>query len=106
MIRLYLQRIKATAWLTNAPRLSIIIFVSAVMTNGLLGASREGIINLLRTRGGVHADELASSLGVSKQCVRKHLDMLERDGYVEHNQERGERGRPAHVYRLTAKADH
>jgi predicted ArsR family transcriptional regulator len=53
----------------------------------------------------VHADELASQLGVSKQCVRKHLDVLERDGYVEHNRERGERGRPAHVYRLTAKAD-
>jgi predicted ArsR family transcriptional regulator len=74
------------------------------MTNGL-GASREGIINLLRARGGVHADELASSLGVSKQCVRKHLEVLERDGYVEHEQERGDRGRPAHVYRLTAKAD-
>ena len=74
------------------------------MTNAL-GASREEIINLLRTRGRVHADELASQLGVSKQCVRKHLDVLERDGYVEHNRERGERGRPAHVYRLTAKAD-
>jgi predicted ArsR family transcriptional regulator len=79
-------------------------FVSAVVTNGL-GPSREGIINLLRTRGGVHADELASSLGVSKQCVRKHLEVLERDGYVEHKQERGDRGRPAHVYHLTAKAD-
>jgi predicted ArsR family transcriptional regulator len=78
--------------------------VSAAITNAL-GASREEIVNLLRSRGGVHADELASSLGVSKQCVRKHLDVLERDGYVEHNQERGERGRPAHVYRLTAKAD-
>ncbi|HEX8651302.1 MAG TPA: metalloregulator ArsR/SmtB family transcription factor [Pyrinomonadaceae bacterium] len=75
------------------------------MTNGLRGASREGIISLLRTRGRVHAEELASSLGVSKQCVRKHLDVLERDGYVEHNRERGDRGRPAHVYRLTAKAD-
>ena len=74
------------------------------MTNGL-GASREEIVNLLRARGGVHADELASSLGVSKQCVRKHLDVLERDGYVEHMRERGERGRPAHVYRLTTKAD-
>jgi predicted ArsR family transcriptional regulator len=74
------------------------------MTNGL-GASREEIINLLRSRGGAHADELASVLGVSKQCVRKHLDVLERDGYVEHMPERGERGRPAHSYRLTTKAD-
>jgi predicted ArsR family transcriptional regulator len=79
--------------------------VSAAITNGLLGASREEIINLLRSRGGAHADELASVLGVSKQCVRKHLDVLERDGYVEHMAERGERGRPAHRYRLTTKAD-
>ena len=78
--------------------------MSAAITTGL-GASRGEIVNLLRTRGGVHADELASSLGVSKQCVRKHLDVLERDGYVEHMAERGDRGRPAHVYRLTPKAD-
>src|SRR5215207_9099533 len=82
----------------------IIILVSAAITN-TLGASREEIVNLLRTRGGVNADDLASSLGVSKQCVRKHLDVLERDGYVQHIAERKERGRPAHVYRLTQKAD-
>jgi predicted ArsR family transcriptional regulator len=58
----------------------------------------------MRSRGRVNADELANALGVSRQCVRKHLDVLERDGYVEHNRERGERGRPSHVYRLTRKA--
>lgn len=62
-------------------------------------------MNLLRARGGLSADELALELGVSKQCVRKHLDVLERDGYVEHAPERGERGRPAHRFRLTAKAE-
>lgn len=78
--------------------------MSAAITS-TLGASREEIVNLLRARGGVNADELAASLGVSKQCVRKHLDVLERDGYVEHVPARGERGRPAHVYRLTSKAE-
>jgi predicted ArsR family transcriptional regulator len=78
--------------------------VTATITS-TLGASREEIVNLLRTRGRVGADELASSLGVSKQCVRKHLDVLERDGYVQHISERKERGRPAHVYRLTPKAE-
>ena len=76
--------------------------MSAALIN--LAGSREEIIHLLRSRGGVNADELAQSLGVSKQCVRKHLDVLERDGYVEYNRERKERGRPAHVYRLTQKA--
>jgi predicted ArsR family transcriptional regulator len=76
--------------------------VSAIVVN--LAGSRERVIHVLRSRGGVNADELAQELGVSKQCIRKHLDVLERDGYVEHNRERGERGRPSHVYRLTAKA--
>ncbi len=76
----------------------------AVIKNGL-GASREEIVQQLRARGGVSADELAAALGVSKQCVRKHLEVLEREGYVEHAPERGERGRPAHVFRLTLKAE-
>jgi predicted ArsR family transcriptional regulator len=75
-----------------------------VIKNGL-GASREEIVQQLRARGGVSADELAAALGVSKQCVRKHLEVLEREGYVEHAPERGERGRPAHVFRLTLKAE-
>ncbi|MBA3714412.1 MAG: transcriptional regulator [Pyrinomonadaceae bacterium] len=74
------------------------------ITNSL-GTSREGIVHQLRVRGGVSADELAASLGITKQCVRKHLEVLERDGYVRHAAERGERGRPAHVFRLTAKAE-
>ena len=76
----------------------------AVLRQGL-GASREEIVQQLRARGRVAADELAVALGVSKQCVRKHLDVLEREGYVEHAAERGDRGRPAHVYRLTPKAE-
>ncbi len=70
-----------------------------------LGASREEIVQQLRARGATAADELAGALGVTKQCVRKHLDVLERDGYVEHAAERGDRGRPAHVFRLTTKAE-
>ena len=78
--------------------------VSATIAS-VLGESREGIVNLLRARGSVSAEELAASLGVSRQCVRKHLDVLERDGYVEHRAERVKRGRPAHVFRLTARAE-
>ncbi|HEX8177707.1 MAG TPA: helix-turn-helix domain-containing protein [Pyrinomonadaceae bacterium] len=69
-----------------------------------LAGSRERVIHLLRSQGSVNADELARQLGISRQCVKKHLDVLERDGYVEHNSERKERGRPSHMYRLTAKA--
>jgi predicted ArsR family transcriptional regulator len=80
------------------------LVVVEIVKNGL-GASREEIVQQLRAQGRVSADELAAVLGVSKQCVRKHLDVLERGGYVEHAPERGERGRPAHVFRLTPKAE-
>lgn len=70
-----------------------------------LGASRAGVVQHLRARGASGADELAEALGVTKQCVRKHLDALEREGYVEHAPARGDRGRPAHVFRLTPKAE-
>ena len=76
----------------------------ATLKNGL-GASRVSIVNELRAQGSVSADELADMLGVTKQCVRKHLEVLEREGYVEHAPARGERGRPAHVFRLTPKAE-
>jgi predicted ArsR family transcriptional regulator len=78
--------------------------VVATVKNGL-GASRAGVVQELRARGSVGADELAVALGVTKQCVRKHLDVLEREGYVEHAAARGDRGRPAHVFRLTLKAE-
>jgi predicted ArsR family transcriptional regulator len=71
----------------------------------VLGTSRDEIVHQLRSRGASGADELAAALGVSKQCVRKHLDVLEREGYVAHAPERGDRGRPAHVFRLTTKAE-
>ncbi|HEX8502624.1 MAG TPA: HTH domain-containing protein [Pyrinomonadaceae bacterium] len=76
----------------------------AILKSGL-GASREGVVRQLRARGASGADELAEALGVTRQCVRKHLDVLERDGYVEHAPARGDRGRPAHVFRLTPKAE-
>src|SRR2546423_6205326 len=85
-------------------RASSINFVVAALSNSI-SSSRGEIVSLLRARGGLGADELAAELGVSKQCVRKHLDVLERAGYVEHAPERKERGRPAHRYRLTLKAE-
>jgi predicted ArsR family transcriptional regulator len=78
--------------------------VVAILKSGL-GESRASVVQQLRARGASGADELAEALGVTKQCVRKHLDVLEREGYVEHAAARGDRGRPAHVFRLTPKAE-
>ena len=79
--------------------------MSARLKSGALGDSRDLIVRRLRARGGAGAEELAAELGVSKQCVRKHLGVLERGGYVLHAPARGERGRPAHIFRLSPKAE-
>jgi predicted ArsR family transcriptional regulator len=76
----------------------------AVAVANALGASREEIVSLLRSRGSACAEDLAEALSVSKQCVRKHLEILERDGYVARAAERAGRGRPSFAYRLTAQA--
>jgi predicted ArsR family transcriptional regulator len=80
-------------------------FVSVAAVENLLKASRSAIIDLLKSRGGANVEELAHELQVSKVCVRRHLGLLESDGLIRHDEQRHERGRPRHIYRLTEKAD-
>ncbi len=74
-------------------------------TSNVLKEKRGEIVNLLKTRGGMTADTLAELLGLTKVAVRRHLELLEKDGYVGYRAEWRERGRPCHVYSLTEKAD-
>jgi predicted ArsR family transcriptional regulator len=67
---------------------------------------RESILAFLKTRGEASLDEVASSLGVSKQGALRHLELLRTEGFVDvraHARD-GRPGRPEHVYRLTAAA--
>lgn len=66
---------------------------------------RAEIVNLLKRRGGLSADLLACELRISKVAVRRHLELLEERGLVRHGAERCERGRPRHIYSLTANGD-
>ena len=50
-------------------------------------------------------DGIACAVGVSKVGVRRHLDLLSRDGLVSFETEQRERGRPGRVYFLTDKAE-
>lgn len=45
--------------------------------------------------------ELKSALGINESAVRRHLDILERDGIICHYFERSPTGRPKKKYRLT-----
>lgn len=50
-------------------------------------------------------EEIAVAIGVSKVSIRRHLDLLRKDGLVAFEIKRHDRGRPGHVYYLTSKAE-
>lgn len=69
------------------------------------GSTRAKVLESLKKSDGLTADQLAELLGVTSMAVRKHLAALERDGYVESTVSRRAVGRPAHVYRLSPRAE-
>src|SRR6202165_3611796 len=74
----------------------------------LVDSRRESILAFLKTRGHATLGEVAAHLEVSKQGALRHLEALEAAGLatVASAQPHG-RGRPEHVYKLTAAAgDH
>jgi predicted ArsR family transcriptional regulator len=71
------------------------------LPNGRLESTRQAILQILRRRGGVSVDELATELGLAGATVRRHLDVLLRDDYVRVSQARGRTGRPRYLFTLT-----
>lgn len=69
------------------------------------GSTRAKVLETLKRSDGLTADQLADLLGITSMAVRKHLAALERDGYVDSTVSRRAVGRPAHVYRLSPRAD-
>ena len=56
--------------------------------------TREEILALLRRHTSMSVEELARAIGLAPATVRRHLDVLLRDDYVEVSQVRGGTGRP------------
>src|SRR5581483_3053158 len=77
----------------------------AVEVRKLLKAARAQIVDLLKTRGPMSADELAAELKLSDVSIRRHLETLQEAGVVKFDIERHDRGRPTYKYSLTANAD-
>lgn len=63
--------------------------------------SRDAILAMLRRQSNVGVDEFAAALGLAGATVRRHLDVLLRDGHVDVQQERGGAGRPRYVFSLS-----
>lgn len=70
-------------------------------TIGRLESSREAILEILRRREAASVDELSHELGLAGATVRRHLDVLMRDGYVSASQVRGGMGRPRYAFAIT-----
>ncbi|MEI6505692.1 MAG: winged helix-turn-helix transcriptional regulator [Planctomycetota bacterium] len=64
--------------------------------------SDASVLQLLRGDAVLGIGELANQLGVTATAVRQRLDRLMRAGIVDRKSESRPRGRPAHVYSLTA----
>ncbi|MFS0722957.1 helix-turn-helix transcriptional regulator [Paenibacillus sp. 1P07SE] len=65
------------------------------------GSTRQAILTLLKTKGPSHAGYLARTLDMTEMGVRRHLNTLEKDGFVRLSVVRQPMGRPSHVYALT-----
>ncbi len=64
-------------------------------------STRARIIELLRRSGGATVDDITTDLALAPATVRRHLDVLLRDGLVEMRSERVPLGRPHFVFTLT-----
>ena len=74
-------------------------------TLATLPPTRREIVQALKKRGELSADDLAEQLGLTTSGVRQQLVGLTSDGLVAHRQVRAGPGRPRHCYHLTPAAD-
>jgi predicted ArsR family transcriptional regulator len=65
--------------------------------------TRRTVVELLKRCGPLTVADLGARLGVSAVAVRRHLELLERDGFVVQTLQPSSRGRPAHLYSLTSE---
>jgi DeoR family transcriptional regulator, suf operon transcriptional repressor len=70
-----------------------------------LPLTRRAVMNALKKRGEMTAEELAELLDMTVSGVRQQLTGLQRDGLVSYSEIRSGPGRPRHSYRLTPAAD-
>ncbi|MEX2157895.1 MAG: helix-turn-helix domain-containing protein [Dehalococcoidia bacterium] len=68
-------------------------------------ATRQQILDFLRSHGQATVKDLDGHLGLTSTGVRQHLTVLEREGLIEAHEERGHVGRPALVYQFTEAGD-
>jgi predicted ArsR family transcriptional regulator len=78
--------------------------MAEMLRQQLLDTSRGRIVTLLRM-GGLTADDIAASLGLTRSAVRFQLVAMERDGVVGKVGKRPRTTRPSYVYELTREVE-
>jgi predicted ArsR family transcriptional regulator len=68
-------------------------------------STRDQILGLLRGNGGATVVELAEALAMSPAAVRRHLDGLRAEGFVDVKARRHPVGRPSFAFYLTERAE-
>jgi predicted ArsR family transcriptional regulator len=66
--------------------------------------TRERVLEFVVERRGVRVEELATELGITTAAVRRHLDNLRADGFVQVQAVRQPTGRPYYAYYPTEAA--
>jgi len=66
--------------------------------------TRQTILGILRRRG-ASVDDLTKELGLAPATVRRHLDILARDGHVDVAQVRRPTGRPHYLFSLSESGE-
>lgn len=67
-------------------------------------STRDTILHLLKTNDELSAKQLTDRLNITTMAVRRHIDALERDGFIASRTIRQPMGRPTAAYYLTEKA--
>ncbi|MFD1955065.1 helix-turn-helix transcriptional regulator [Paenibacillus thailandensis] len=68
-------------------------------------STREKIMHMLKTQGGLSAKEITEQLGITSMAVRRHIGTLEKDHLIQSRTVRQPMGRPTAVYSLSPQAD-
>jgi predicted ArsR family transcriptional regulator len=68
-------------------------------------STRQQVLDILRQKGESTIAELADSLGLATASVRRHLDVLMAEGFVELRSVRQQTGRPYYAFRLSERAE-
>lgn len=71
------------------------------MTTTQQPSTKQDILRYLLTHGRATAQELAESLHISPQAIRRHLKDLETEGLIEHQAMQSGMGRPNYFYSLS-----